>query len=176
VRTLQRLGVPAAFFMVGSQVAAAPATGRTVQRAGLLIGNQTYNHERLTTLSDARIRATLRATQRVMRTSGLHPSHLMRPPYGAIDARVRRVVHGLGLVPVLWDVDPRDWAGGSARTIARRVLAGLRPHLRNIVLQHDGVQNSPATIAAVPRIVRVARSRGYCFVALDEHGQPATPA
>jgi peptidoglycan/xylan/chitin deacetylase (PgdA/CDA1 family) len=111
-----------------------------------------------------------------MRASGLHPSHLMRPPYGAIDARVRRVVHGLGLVPVLWDVDPRDWAGGSARTIARRVLAGLRPHLRNIVLQHDGVQNSPATIAAVPRIVRVARSRGYCFVALDEHGQPATPA
>ena len=176
VGTLQRLHVPAAFFMVGSQVAAAPATARAVHRAGLLIGNQTYHHERLTALSDARIRATLRSTQRLMRATGLHPSDLVRPPYGAIDDRVRRVVHGLGLVPVLWDVDPRDWAGGTARAIARRVLDALRPHQRNIVLLHDGVANSPASIAAVPRIVRVARSRGYCFVGLGENGQPTAPA
>ena len=111
-----------------------------------------------------------------MRATGLSPSHLMRPPYGAIDDRVRRVVHELGLVPVLWDVDPRDWAGGTAAAIARRVLDALRPHRRNIVLQHDGVANSPASIAAVQRIVRVARSRGYCFVGLDALGQPAPPA
>ena len=176
VSTLQRLHVPAGFFMVGSQVAAAPAAARAVHRAGLLIGNQTYDHERLTTLSDARIRATLRSTQRLMRATALHPSDLMRPPYGAIDDRVRRVVHGLGLVPVLWDVDPHDWAGGTARAIARRVLDALRPHQRNIVLLHDGVANSPASIAAVPRIVRVARSRGYCFVGLGENGQPTAPA
>lgn len=176
VRTLTRLQAPATFFMVGSQVALAPAAGRAVHRAGLLIGNQTYHHERLTTLTDARIRATLRSTQRLMRADGLHPSALMRPPYGAIDARVRRVVQGLGLTPVLWDVDPNDWAGGTARAIARRVLDGLRAHRRNIVLLHDGVTHSPATVAAVPRIVRVARGRGYCFVGLDAHGQPAEPS
>ena len=128
VQTLRRRHVPATFFMVGSQVAAAPAAARTVDRAGLQVANQTYHHERLTTLSNARIRATLLATQRRMRATGLHPTDLMRPPYGAIDDRVRRVVRHLGLVPVLWDIDTRDWAGGMATVPAPMVgITGSSP-------------------------------------------------
>jgi len=43
------------------------------------------------------------------------------------------------------------------------------------VLQHDGVTNSPASVAAVPRVVKVARHRGYCFAALGPHGHPRLP-
>ncbi len=175
VGILRRLHAPATFFMVGERVASAPAAARLVGASGFLVANHSYRHQDMTTQTRARIRATLRGTDHRLRSTGLRPTPLMRPPYGAIDDRVRRAVHGVGLVPVLWDVDPRDWAGGSARTIADRVLAGLRPHQSNIVLQHDGVGNSPASIAAVPRIVRVARSRGYCFVALDEQGRPGFP-
>ncbi len=99
----------------------------------------------------------------------------MRPPYGAVDDRVRGAIRAVGLLPVLWDVDPRDWEGASSGVIASRILAGLRPGRRNIVLQHDGIANSPASVAAVPRVVREARARGYCFVALDENGQPGFP-
>ena len=175
VGILRRVHAPATFFMVGQRVASAPAAARLVGSSGFLVGNHSYRHRDMTTQTRAQIRATLRATERRLRATGLQPTRLMRPPYGAIDDRVRRAVHSVGLVPVLWDVDPRDWAGGSTRTIARRILAGLRPNQRNIVLQHDGVANSAASIAAVPRVVRVARSRGYCFVALDENGQPGFP-
>jgi hypothetical protein len=99
----------------------------------------------------------------------------MRPPYGAIDARVRRLVADLGLTPVLWTIDSRDWAGGDAQQIASRILAQLRPHQRNVVLQHDGVTNSPASVSAVPYVVRAARRRGYCFTSLNDAGRMVTP-
>ena len=172
VRILKRVHAPATFFMVGQQVAAAPAAARLVGKAGFLVGNHSYRHQNMTTQTRAQIRHTLRATERRLRRTGLDPTDLMRPPFGAIDRRVRRAVHSVGLVPVLWDVDAGDWSGGSTKAIARRVLAGLRPNRSNIVLQHDGAAGSAASIAAVPRVVRVARKRGYCFVALDAHGRP----
>lgn len=175
VRTLRSLQVPATFFMVGERVASAPAAARLVGSSGFLVANHSYRHQDMTTQTRAQIRATLIATARRLRATGLHPTDLARPPYGAIDDRVRRAITSTGLVPVLWDVDSRDWAGGSTSTIAARILAGIRPHRSNIVLQHDGVANSPASIAAVPRVVRTARQRGYCFVALDEHGRPGFP-
>ena len=175
VRILRERKVPATFFMVGERVAAAPRVARLVSRSGFLVANHSYRHADMTRQSKAEIRATLRATDRRLRASGARPTHLMRPPYGAIDARVRTAIASTGLLPVMWDVDPRDWEGDSSATIAARILAQLRPHESNIVLQHDGIANSPASVAAVPRVVREARRRGYCFVALDDRGRPGVP-
>ena len=175
VRTLDRLDVPATFFMVGQRVAAAPATARLVERSGFLVANHSYRHEDMRSQSRAQIRATLRSTDKALRKAGTHPTNLMRPPYGAADGDVYDAVRRSGKVAVLWDVDPRDWAGGSSAEIAASVLGQLRPNGRNIVLMHDGVGNSPRSVDAVPRIVSEARRRGYCFVALNERGQPGFP-
>ncbi len=175
VRILTDRKVPATFFMVGSRVRTAPAEARLVARSGFVVANHTYTHARLTTLSDAAIQSQLLATRRELVRVGITPSRLMRPPYGATSARVDRAVRRAGLVPVLWTVDSRDWTGGTPAQIAARVLGRLRPHRTNVVLQHDGVKRSPASVAAVPRIISGARARGYCFAALDEAGRPAAP-
>jgi len=175
VRILKRAGVPATFFMVGQRVSAAPRVARLVSRSGFLVANHSYAHADMRGQSSAAIRQTLLATGAVLRRAGARPTNLMRPPYGAVNARVLRAIRGTGLQPVMWDVDPRDWESVSADTIAARVLAGLRPQQSNVVLQHDGVGNSPASVSAVPQIISGARRRGYCFVALDERGQPGFP-
>jgi peptidoglycan/xylan/chitin deacetylase (PgdA/CDA1 family) len=170
VRTLLKLKVPAAFFMIGSHVDAHPAVAQLVQRSGFLIGNHTWNHPLLTQLTGAQIRHQLLATKSAFKRHGIRIHRLMRPPYGDINLRVRRVIHGLGMIPVLWTIDSRDWAGGGPSTIANRILSALRPHRTNLVLQHDGVDNSPASVAAVPIVVRKARARGYCFTRLNANG------
>ena len=167
--------VPATFFVVGSRVAAAPWVTRRTHDYGFTVANHSYRHEQLTTLGNAAISSTLRNTRRAIVNAGASPSPLMRPPYGSINARVRGVVANVGMVPVLWDVDPRDWERQSGSSIASRTLAQLRPNRRNIVLLHDGIVNSPNTLRAVPTIVRVARQRGYCFADLDRSGRPAPP-
>ena len=175
VHLLKRLDVPATFFMVGSRVVAAPETARLVERAGFAIGNHTWIHTDLTTQTDAEIRRAMRSTQHAMVEAGLHPTRLARPPYGAVDDRVRRVLSDLGLVAVLWTIDSRDWTGLSPKEIEGRVLAGVRRHRTNVVLQHDGVTNSPATLRALPAEIASLRARGFCFAALDAHGQPTPP-
>ena len=176
VRALRRLDVPATFFMVGSRVGEAPAAARLVARSGFTIGNHTEHHADLTTLSAAQVRAELWATSRALRRAGVTPSRLVRPPYGATNARVERVVRSLGLVSVLWNVDSRDWTGLPTRRITAGVLGQVRAHGRDgsVVLQHDGVDNSPATLAAVPHEVRRLRAQGYCFVPLDARGEPGS--
>ncbi|HEY0949503.1 polysaccharide deacetylase family protein [Nocardioides sp.] len=175
VRRLSRLEVPATFFMVGTRVADEPALVRKVSRAGLQIGNHTWAHTRLTAQSAAEIRHALRATRHALTEAGVPAPTLVRPPYGAIDDRVRRVVDAAGYTPVLWTIDSRDWAGGTPKEIARRVIDAVRPHRTNVVLQHDGVTNSPATLRAIPREVEVLRKRGYCFADLGPDGGPTPP-
>jgi peptidoglycan/xylan/chitin deacetylase (PgdA/CDA1 family) len=175
VALLRQYDVPATFFMVGSRVHTAPRAARLVARAGFTIGNHTWSHTRLTRLPDRKVRSEMRRTTRELRAAGIRPSTLARPPYGDVDARVRRDLSSLGLVPVLWNVDSGDWRGGTTRQIVRSILRQLRPHRSNIVLQHDGVRNSPASVAAVPMVIRAARRRGYCFAGLDRWGVPTPP-
>lgn len=167
--------VPATFFVVGERVASAPGLVRLAHRRGFVIGNHTYRHEMLTRLSDSGVRSTLRATRRAVVAAGAKPSSLMRPPYGAIDSGVRDVVAGMGLTPVLWDVDPQDWRQMSAATLTSRVLGALRPGSDNVVLLHDGVKRSGTTLQAVPSIIDGARKRGYCFADLGPSGRPTPP-
>ncbi|MET3961698.1 peptidoglycan/xylan/chitin deacetylase (PgdA/CDA1 family) [Marmoricola sp. OAE513] len=176
VRTLLAHDVPATFFMVGSRVKSSPATARLVQRSGFVIGNHTWDHRELPALSNRTVRGELTRTRHTMKTHGITPSNLMRPPYGAINKRVSKDVKKVGLVPVLWTVDSLDWSSGSSGQIANRVLRALRPHKKNIVLQHDGVTNSPNSVKAVSKIIRVAKKRGYCFSEIGPGGGVAYPS
>lgn len=172
---LHRAHVPATFFLVGDRIPGHSAVVRQMTAYGLKIGNHTLHHERLTGETNAGISASLAETRRRIVAAGGKPSNLVRPPYGTIDSRVVRVVRGAGYIPVLWNVDSRDWAGGSPAQIAAHTLGQLRPG-RNLVLQHDGVANSHNSVTAVPIIVDAARARGYCLGVLDGGGRPALPS
>jgi peptidoglycan/xylan/chitin deacetylase (PgdA/CDA1 family) len=174
---LRRERVRATFFQVGWRVATYPALTRRAHAAGHRVGNHTWAHENLTTLSDDAIRQTLARTNAAVRDAGVPRPTVMRPPYGATSARVSAVARSLDLAPVLWTVDPQDWTTGrSADTIRRLVLSAL--HANAVVLLHDGVANSGSTVAAVPGIVRGARALGFCFGTLGPGGavRPPRPA
>lgn len=171
LRVLRRHDVPATFFVVGRRVREHPELVRAIERNGHLVANHTWAHEQLTARSDREVRATVHGTRRALQRAGVAPTRLVRPPYGSINPRVRRVLVRAGFVPVLWSIDSNDWANGSADQIAARILRGLRPG-PNVVLQHDGVNRSPISVDAVATVVRRAKRRGYCFTALDEKGRP----
>ena len=141
-------------FDIGAKAAARPDLVRAEVRAGMWVENHTLTHRRLTRLGPARLTAEIADAQDVLRRlTGRSPT-LMRPPFLAIDPRVRAVSRRLGLVDVLATVDSRDYAGASPRAIvdaARRLEPG------GILLMHDW---PAATIAAIAPIAGLLASAG----------------
>lgn len=146
--------VKATFFLWGEHAAAHPALVREIAAAGHVLGNHTWTHPRLTTLAAAARDQEVRRTQDLLaELTGTRPV-LFRPPYGDTSAAVASTITGHGLTEVLWSVDTRDWDGASAdEIVAAAELAGPG----GTVLMHDW---SPATVAAVPRILEGLADRG----------------
>ncbi len=107
--SLKARGTRALFFVVGRNV---ERLGKTLlQRAcaeGHFIGNHTDTHPDLTTLSEARVRQEItRAESSIAEFLG--PGRFFRPPFGASNATVDRVIGELGYHKVSWNIDSRDW-------------------------------------------------------------------
>ncbi|MEX2619595.1 MAG: cell wall-binding repeat-containing protein [Egibacteraceae bacterium] len=167
-------GVPATFFPTGGLVDRHPGLVRRAAAEGHVVGNHTYGHENLTHLADALIHATVIRTTQAIQRAGVRAAPLVRPPYGATNARVHHAIRALGSVQLLWTVDPQDWRGHSPDTIAAHVLGRLAPGA--VVVLHDGSPRTPNTIGALPRIIDEGRARGFCFGVLDDAGAVVMPA
>jgi peptidoglycan/xylan/chitin deacetylase (PgdA/CDA1 family) len=87
-------------------------------------------------------------------------SRCVRPPYGATNRIVERILSREGLRQVLWTIDTRDWSRPGTKRI---VQAATGPSVRagSIVLLHDGGGDRSETVAALPHIIAALRHQGY---------------
>lgn len=172
-KILAEHNVPATFFMIGRSVRARPGRTRVFALPQNRIYNHTYDHPNLTHLSNEGIRKQIKAAHRAFKAAGVRTGRLVRPPFGAIDKRVRRTLRKMGYRTVLWTIDPRDWSGSATSTeIATFVTKRLRR--RANILLHD-TEDTQATLRALPRIIQTARKRGYCFGVVNERGRVVKP-
>ena len=165
--TLRRLHVYATFFTIGYLAEQYPDLIRSELRAGMAVGNHSYNHPEVPPFDQLppRLRDDeIELGAQSLRRAGANPM-LFRPPGGSFSAAVVRAAEQRGERVVLWSVDPRDWQPGtSARQITRHVLATVRPG--SIIELHDGGGDRSTTIAALPAIVKGIRHRGLRLVSL----------
>jgi peptidoglycan/xylan/chitin deacetylase (PgdA/CDA1 family) len=161
VDALERAHVPATFFEIGRLVPGHGTLLHRMLRDGDAIGNHTYTHANLGALPAARIRPELKGTSAAIHTAAGYRPCLFRPPYGAYNRSVLRIARGAGMATITWNVDPRDWSRPGTPAIVQQVLRGVRPG--SIVILHDGGGPRGQTLAALPRIIKVLRKRGYRF-------------
>ncbi|HET7027584.1 MAG TPA: polysaccharide deacetylase family protein [Candidatus Limnocylindrales bacterium] len=161
---LRTANAPATFFPVADGVARDRALWRTIANAGYPIGNHSVSHPDLTTLGTGLLVNEIASARRTIEGAIGHPmAPLLRPPYGLLDDRVRRVADDLGFPTlVLWDVASSDWADPDPAVVVSRSLAGSDG---SIVLLHVG---PASTIAALPSIIAGYRSRGFELVTIGD--------
>lgn len=171
LRTLEAQHIPASFFLAGRFVDDFPASARAIA-SRYPVGNHTYTHPDLTTLSSSRVRSEIRsAATRIKAVTGQDPRPWFRFPFGAVDARTISVVNAECYVPFRWTVDTLGWkgtsGGQSVSTVVSRVTSAARPG--EIVLMHVGAHptdHSTLDADALPRMIGELRARGYTFVTL----------
>jgi peptidoglycan/xylan/chitin deacetylase (PgdA/CDA1 family) len=152
---LRKYGAKAVFFEVGQNVSWYPSITRSLRYYGMLIGNHTWSHPDLTTLSTASVTWQLNKMESAL---GYRP-RCVRPPYGATNSRIATIIANRGQRQILWTVDPRDWSRPGTWTIVNRVLANVRPGSR--ILMHDGGGDRSQTVAALDILIPKLRARGY---------------
>jgi cellulose synthase/poly-beta-1,6-N-acetylglucosamine synthase-like glycosyltransferase/peptidoglycan/xylan/chitin deacetylase (PgdA/CDA1 family) len=170
---LRRAGVPATFFLIGSEAARYPGLVRMLVRDGDELGNHTFTHVFLSGAPAWEGRIQIELTEAVISGITGHYTRLLRPPYSAtpdaVTPRDERTLAGLAgsrYFVVLANYDSQDWQ----RPGVGRIVANATPPGRTggIVMLHDGGGNRSQTVAAVKRLIARLRARGFTFVTVSQ--------
>ena len=127
--------------------------------AGLLgfeLGNHTFSHHDLTTLSLEEINSEIDKTDELLQRADGKERHLLRAPFGKVSESVK----SLAKTPIIdWTIDTLDRTGRSEEDIYNAVF--LQKFSGAIVLMHDGYDN---TVSALKRLLPDLKAAGYQVV------------
>lgn len=159
---LAQYEITATFCMLGSAAATHAGLVQEVSAAGHGIANHTYTHSDVSKMEIGTVRGELARANDALAGAGARPPTLFRAPYGAWSPAVFEACRDLGLRPLDWSVDPRDWSRPGADHIVDTVLS--RTHAGSIILEHDGGGDRSQTVAALTRFLPRLLAAGYTFV------------
>ncbi|MGE7915766.1 polysaccharide deacetylase family protein [Lysinibacillus xylanilyticus] len=157
---LKKYDAKATFFMVGTNVSKNPAIVEQVYEAGHEIGNHTWNHSKLTSLSTSAVKQEVDKTSNAIYNAiGQYPT-VFRPPYGATNDKVRSVIT---MPSILWSIDTLDWKHRNADKVLSYVKASAKDG--SIILMHDIHQS---TANGLENVILYLQKQGYEFVTVSE--------
>jgi peptidoglycan/xylan/chitin deacetylase (PgdA/CDA1 family) len=168
---LDRAGVRATFFVLGSHAELYPELIRSMVRAGHVVGNHTWSHRALALAPRRVIAEEIDRTQELLKALGAAQEKLFRAPRGFQGSFVRQVLRSRGLKLIAWTRGAWDSEPLGPVEIAAR--ATRKTHDGDILLLHDGAStpapaSRAATARAVPLIIAAYQSRGFQFVTVPE--------
>ncbi|GGL04017.1 hypothetical protein Sme01_64670 [Sphaerisporangium melleum] len=156
--------VRATFSLIGTQVKRYPRLAEHIVRAGHQLCNHTMHHPLgLDRLPPRRISAEITEAQERMADATGVAVRFFRAPGGSWSRQVVRAAAEHGMIPIDWNVDPRDWSRPGSRRIARSMLA-CAPGA--ILLCHDGGGDRSETLKALRTVIPRLKHRGLSFVPL----------
>ena len=157
---LKERGVKVTFFVIGQNVEKYPDIVTRASAEGHIIGNHTYHHIDITkSTKEVAVKEIMDTSDLVERVTGI-PTEYMRPPFGVWQ---RDLEMDMGVMPVLWSIDPLDWTTENEDEIVNKVVTEAEEN--DIILLHDCYKSS---VNAAFRIIDILEKEGFEFVTVDE--------
>ncbi|MFD0958265.1 delta-lactam-biosynthetic de-N-acetylase [Paenibacillus chungangensis] len=164
---LKDRGVSATFFVTGHYVKDQPELLKRMAAEGHIIGNHSWSHPDMTTLSAEAIKAELhKVKEQVTAITGQDVMNYLRPPRGIFNEHVLASSRHAGYTSVFWSIAYKDWdvnAQRGARYAYEQVVRQLHPGA--IILLHSVSRDNAEALGS---IIDEARRQGYEFKSLDE--------
>ena len=152
--------VPATFFLLGENVELYGDVVKEIAKEGHLIGNHTYHHVQITSLSLEEACKEIQETSDLIEELTGTGTEYVRPPFGTWNEELEE---RLDLIPVMWSIDTKDWTTQNVDWIVRETVKHAEDH--DIILMHDSYQS---TVDAVKRVIEQLEAEGFEFVTVDE--------
>lgn len=162
--TLRKHHARAMFFLVCSHINEAnqDVLGK-LEGAGHLIGNHSYDHLKLDTVSSKSVleHQIDGCSQRLAELTGRRP-YYFRPPFGATSPLVAQVAKSAGMKQMLWNANSQDSWMTQPEQILHWSLEQTED--QSILLMHE----KPATAAVLDEMLTQLEQRGFQFVLPDQ--------
>lgn len=161
---LEKYGATATFFYAGYMISAHPEQIRRAYDMGCEIGNHTWDHPTMTSLSKKEAKKEIRKTnEAIKKACGAYPT-VFRPSYGDTNETVNKLSQ---LPVIMWSIDTLDWKTRSAKKTFQCIKkAHKRKELDGkIILMHS--IHEP-TAKATQKIVPWLQEKGYQTVTVSE--------
>lgn len=157
---LEKYNAKATFFMVGTEIASFPEEAKRIAELGCELGNHSYDHTNLTTVSSEEIVSQLNRVDSLLTELTGQASTVVRPPYGSLNDTVRASVNA---PMILWSIDTLDWETLDAQKTVDTVMENVQDG--SIILMHDIFSTSvDAAEILIPRLIE----DGYELVTVHE--------
>lgn len=160
----KRYGAKATFFVLGQCAVRNKGILARAVAEGHEIGAHTWSHIKMTGSSDGKIFSEMDRTNAVIEEATGRRPVVMRPPYGATNARIQSMMMSrYGMPSIMWSVDTQDWKHPGVDVVIHRVVSQARSG--SIILLHD---IHASTLAAVEGVVSGLQRRGFQLVTVSE--------
>ena len=166
--TLKKHNAPAAFFVVGNMIESAPDLIRRMVAEGHIVGNHTYHHPDMSSISDqAAFQKELESLEALFQeTTGQTMSKYYRPPQGKYNVENLRQAKALGYKTILWSLAYVDWYVDDQPT-PEQAYSKLLPRIHDgaIVLLHS---TSRRYAEILDELLTKWEEMGFSFASLDQ--------
>ena len=166
--TLKKHNAPAAFFVVGNMIESAPDLIRRMVAEGHIVGNHTYYHPDMSSISDqAAFQKELESLEALFQeTTGQTMSKYYRPPQGKYNVENLRQAKALGYKTILWSLAYVDWYVDDQPT-PEQAYSKLLPRIHDgaIVLLHS---TSRTNAEILDELLTKWEEMGFSFASLDQ--------
>ncbi|WP_156487513.1 MULTISPECIES: polysaccharide deacetylase family protein [unclassified Anoxybacillus] len=162
---LKKYNVQATFFLEGRWVKNYPDMAKMIADAGQEIGNHSYSHPDLKTMSNEAIRRELKKTNEVIEATTGVKCKWFAPPSGSYRDDVVKIAHDLKMGTIMWSVDTIDWQKPSPSVIVERVTSKLHPGA--IILMHPTLSTAEA-LEPLIKAIKQKYEIGNVSMLLDE--------
>ena len=157
---LEANNVKATFFLAGQEVEYFQEPVKRMEELGCEIGNHSYDHPDLTTLSADDAASQLSRTDQLIQDLTGHIATVVRPPYGSYNDTVAETA---ARPLILWSVDTLDWETQNADSTVQNVMDNASDG--QIILMHDIFKESvDAAEIFIPQLLQ----EGYQLVTVSE--------
>jgi len=158
----------ATFFILGIYAKKYPHIVRRQIAEGHEVAIHSWAHGRYTQMSTVAVAKDIARCQKLLRSLSDEPVSLrwVRPPYGAKNAAVERIIAQAGCQVAMWSVDPADWRQPGSNALYQHVMS--HAHNGAVVLMHDGPAHREGTVKALRRIIPGLQTRGYQLLTMSQ--------
>lgn len=166
LETLKKHNVKATFFLEGRWVKENPSLAKMIAEADQEVGNHSYTHPNMKTLSAGMIEEQLTKTNDMIEATTNQQVRWFAPPSGSFRDEVVNLAAKHGMGTIMWTVDTIDWQRPEPSVLLNRVLTKV--HSGAIILMHPTSSTARSLDTMIVQLKKKGYKIGSVSMLLDE--------